>query len=350
MDLEFTDEQDELRRSVRAFFDRECPPSVAAGRDRDRRAGHRPVAGHGQPGLAGAERPRGLRGHGPGLRRGGGGGSKSSGRPSPRAPTWPRPPSSPRRSAEAGDPEQRQRFLGPVAAGERTGALALADHPRRWRPGEVTATAEPADGGWALSRRKQAVLAAPGDLDDLVVAARTGAEGASGLFVVPGAQLGPSPAERGLDISRPLATVELDGVVVPADRALGRPGDPTPPGPWPGRRGGGGGPGARDGRDVPALFDLLLAYAKDRHQFGVPIGSFQAVKHKMADAFVALERARALAYYAVAALAEDDHRRAVAAADGQGGGRRLPAPGLPRRRSRPSAASASPGSPTCTST
>jgi alkylation response protein AidB-like acyl-CoA dehydrogenase len=47
-------------------------------------------------------------------------------------------------------------------------------------------------------------------------------------------------------------------------------------------------------------------------QFGVPIGSFQAVKHKLVDMFVALERARATAYFAVACVAEDDARRAAA--------------------------------------
>jgi alkylation response protein AidB-like acyl-CoA dehydrogenase len=62
------------------------------------------------------------------------------------------------------------------------------------------------------------------------------------------------------------------------------------------------------------LFDLTLDYAKNRHQFGVPIGSFQAIKHKMADLFVTIERARALAYYAVAAVAEDDPRRSMAVA------------------------------------
>jgi alkylation response protein AidB-like acyl-CoA dehydrogenase len=59
---------------------------------------------------------------------------------------------------------------------------------------------------------------------------------------------------------------------------------------------------------------MALAYVKDRQQFGVPIGSFQAVKHKMADMFVAIERARALCYYAVAAIEEDDDGRATAVA------------------------------------
>jgi alkylation response protein AidB-like acyl-CoA dehydrogenase len=61
-----------------------------------------------------------------------------------------------------------------------------------------------------------------------------------------------------------------------------------------------------------SIFDLALDYAKEREQFGVPIGSFQAIKHKFADMLVALERARATAYFAAATIAEDDSRRPLA--------------------------------------
>jgi alkylation response protein AidB-like acyl-CoA dehydrogenase len=63
-----------------------------------------------------------------------------------------------------------------------------------------------------------------------------------------------------------------------------------------------------------AIFEMTLQYTKDRHQFGVPIGSFQAVKHRMADVYLAVERASALAYFAALTIAEDDERRAVATA------------------------------------
>jgi hypothetical protein len=61
------------------------------------------------------------------------------------------------------------------------------------------------------------------------------------------------------------------------------------------------------------ILDLVVAHVKQRHQFGVPVGSFQAVKHKAADMHVAIERARALAYYSALTIAEDDPRRARAA-------------------------------------
>lgn len=60
--------------------------------------------------------------------------------------------------------------------------------------------------------------------------------------------------------------------------------------------------------------DLVLEHVRTREQFGVPIGSFQAVKHKAADMHIAIERARALAYFAALTIREDDPRRRLAAA------------------------------------
>ena len=56
------------------------------------------------------------------------------------------------------------------------------------------------------------------------------------------------------------------------------------------------------------ILDLAVGHVKQRVQFGVPIGSFQAVKHKAADMYVAIERARALAYFSALTIAEDDPR------------------------------------------
>ena len=63
---------------------------------------------------------------------------------------------------------------------------------------------------------------------------------------------------------------------------------------------------------MEAAFAMTLDYLKTRRQFGVPIGSFQAIKHKFADLIVALEKARASAYFAALTIAEDDERRAIA--------------------------------------
>lgn len=61
------------------------------------------------------------------------------------------------------------------------------------------------------------------------------------------------------------------------------------------------------------VLDLTLEHVRTRRQFDAPIGSFQAVKHKVADMHVAIERARALAYFAALTIATDDPRRSLAA-------------------------------------
>jgi alkylation response protein AidB-like acyl-CoA dehydrogenase len=62
------------------------------------------------------------------------------------------------------------------------------------------------------------------------------------------------------------------------------------------------------------ILDLALEHAKSRQQFGVAIGTFQAIQHKATDMFIAIERARALAYFAALTIAADDPRRRMAAA------------------------------------
>jgi alkylation response protein AidB-like acyl-CoA dehydrogenase len=61
------------------------------------------------------------------------------------------------------------------------------------------------------------------------------------------------------------------------------------------------------------VLSITVAYAKDRVQFGKPIGSFQAVKHKLADALVDVEGMRSTTYYAAWCAAADDRERSLAA-------------------------------------
>jgi alkylation response protein AidB-like acyl-CoA dehydrogenase len=61
------------------------------------------------------------------------------------------------------------------------------------------------------------------------------------------------------------------------------------------------------------ILDLVLEHVKQRQQFGVAIGSFQAVQHKAVDMHVATERARALSYFAALTISADDPRRRLAA-------------------------------------
>jgi alkylation response protein AidB-like acyl-CoA dehydrogenase len=216
--------------------------------------------------------------------------------------------------AEAGSLEQQERFLGAVAAGGCTGTLALVEASGAIDPARIMATAEP-DGTSFVLRGTKTMVVEAATADEIVVVARregTDDDAGVGAFVVPQADVRIEPVAS-LDGSRPLARVALDGVRTGPDRVLGEPGPATAT-------------AIRRAVELAVtmlsietvgvaqtIFDVTLEYAKQREQFGVPIGSFQAIKHKFADMLIALERARATSYFAALTIAEDDDRRAPAA-------------------------------------
>jgi alkylation response protein AidB-like acyl-CoA dehydrogenase len=108
-----------------------------------------------------------------------------------------------------------------------------------------------------------------------------------------------------------LARVDLDGVRVEPDRVVIGPG--VERGIARARQEALTGLSAMTVGACRRILDLVLTHVKERHQFGVPIGSFQAVKHLAVDLYLAVERARALYQFAALTLAEDDERAAVAA-------------------------------------
>jgi alkylation response protein AidB-like acyl-CoA dehydrogenase len=310
--LEFTTEQDELRDGVRAMLARECPMSlvrevVEKGTTPD--ALWSQMVELGWPALTVPERAGGL-----------GMGTvelavvvEELGRVLAPGPFVPTVTQFAPVVAEAGSTEQQARFLGGIAAGELTGALALVEESGSVDAGHVTTTATPDGDGFVLRGAKETVVEAS-TADEIAVIARTpGTRGDDGVgaFVVPRADIRLDPVDA-LDATRPLARVSLDGVRIGTDRALGDPGPATAA-------------AVRRAVEVAttalavetvgaaqAIFDITLAYAKQREQFGAPIGSFQAIKHKFADMLVALERARATSYFAALTIAEDDDRRALA--------------------------------------
>jgi alkylation response protein AidB-like acyl-CoA dehydrogenase len=311
--LEFTPEQDELRDGVRTMLARECPISVVRevvekGAVPD--ALWTQMVELGWPALTVPERAGGL------------GMSavelavvvEELGRVLAPGPFVPTVTQFAPVVAEAGLPEQQERFLGAVAAGELTGTLALVEASGSVDPARVAATATPDGDGFVLDGTKTMVVEAPTAGEIAVVARKpdTAGDDGVGAFVVPRADVDVEPVDA-LDPSRPLARITLDGVRVGPDRALGETGAATAT-------------AVRRAVEVAAtalavetvgaaqaIFDVTLAYAKEREQFGVPIGSFQAIKHKFADMLIALERARATGYFAALTIAEDDNRRALAA-------------------------------------
>ena len=226
---------------------------------------------------------------------------------------------------EVGTPEQRRRFLSQVASGAVTGAVALTDHPRGWALDDVTMAAERAEGGWVLHGTKLGLLADAG-MDEIAVIARVG-EG-MGAFVVPRRRPDWPPSTRSMRAGRctpPRSTV----ILVPDDAPSGSPGARPPRS---------GSPARCTRRPLAlaletvgacdALFRMVLAYVKDRKQFGVPIGSFQAVKHKTAT----VTRPRACPLPLL--FRRRRHRRGHAhpghrRLHGQGRQRRLSAAGVP---------------------
>lgn len=213
-----------------------------------------------------------------------------------------------------GDDAACARFLAPVAAGSLTGTVAFAEGDR-WEPAAVRTTASRSGNGWVLSGTKSSVVDGSTAEEIVVIARAEGTSGADGLgvFVVPGADVA-ATVRPGLDPTIAVADLTLTGVAVPSDRVLAAPGSPEV--------------GARVERAwhqatvalafattgaCRRLFEETLQYAKDRVQYDRPIGSFQALKHRFADWYLSVERATALCYFAALTIAEDDPRRAEGA-------------------------------------
>jgi alkylation response protein AidB-like acyl-CoA dehydrogenase len=212
---------------------------------------------------------------------------------------------------ELGDDATRGRILPKVAAGQLTGALAIAESSS-WRLDDLgsSAGATPSGSGWTLSGRKRAVLDGA-TADQVVVVAR--ADAGLGAFLVAREQLTVEPRTT-LDPTLPIADLVLDGVEVGGDDVLAAPGPDVE---------------TKVRRvleeatvilamDTAAacreIFDVTLAYAKEREQYGRVIGSFQALKHRFSSLYLAVERASSVCWYAALTIAEDDDRRSEATA------------------------------------
>ena len=214
---------------------------------------------------------------------------------------------------ELGNADQRAKFLAAVAQGECTGSLALVEPGHGIGLSGLTTTAMETADGIVLDGTKDFVIEGA-SVDELVVVARlagSDADDAVAACVVRVADVHVEPIAA-FDASRGLARITLDGVIVPADRVLGTPGTATAIGVERVVHVAATAIAVESVGVCQTMFDVTLDYAKQREQFGVPIGSFQALKHKFADLLVALEKARASAYFAALTIAEDDERRAIA--------------------------------------
>ena len=201
----------------------------------------------------------------------------------------------------------RDELLAALVDGERSSALAVPDRAGALTADAITVTAE----GDALTGTVPAVVDA-GAADVLLVAA-TRADGVA-LYAVDahGPGVGRTPLVT-LDLTRPQATLKLTGA---PGRLLAGPQDA----PQVIERALQVGSALLAVEQVGAaqhLLDLSVEYAKSRLQFGRQIGSFQAIKHKLADMLVDLEHARSTAYHAVWALSDGSDDPALAASIAQ---------------------------------
>lgn len=208
----------------------------------------------------------------------------------------------------SGDDDACRELLPGIVAGERTATVAVSERRPGWTPAGVAATATGTGRTRRLRGTKTAVVDAH-TADDLLVAARTG-ERVSLLRVArtaPGVAITPRP---GIDVTRRLCDVVLDDA--PA-RLVGEE--------------GAGRPTLERVRDtalaalaaeavggMARLTDLAAEHARTREQFGAPIGSFQAVKHRVADMVVAADLGERAAETLAWALGTDDGQFPLVAA------------------------------------
>jgi alkylation response protein AidB-like acyl-CoA dehydrogenase len=213
----------------------------------------------------------------------------------------------------------KEKLLPQIAAGKLKLSLASYEAAGRYDLSYVASTARESGGNWRLSGRKTVVLDGA-SADYFLVSARSG--GKSGdrdgisLFLVPRDAKGLTVAAYPTQSGARAADLLLENVAVGAEALIGEPGRALPL--------------IERAVDraiaalcaeavgiINALNQATLNYLKTRKQFGVAIGTFQALKHKMADMLIAAEQARSMAIIAaVHADSEDaaERHRAISAA------------------------------------
>jgi alkylation response protein AidB-like acyl-CoA dehydrogenase len=203
----------------------------------------------------------------------------------------------------AGTPDERATLLPQIASGDLRATLAHIEPSGDWTTDGITLRAD----GHKLTGKKSFVV--DGHTADLIVVAAREGDGVS-LFTVPGDASGLERTPLAtLDMTRKQADLTFDGVEATRLGAAGA-----------------GVDALRKTLEQAAVclasecvggsektMEMAVQYAKDRYQFGRPIGSFQSIKHKCADMLLRLESAKSAAYYAAWAAADDNEELPVAA-------------------------------------
>jgi alkylation response protein AidB-like acyl-CoA dehydrogenase len=292
MNFAFSEEQDELRRTVRAFLEQKSPESEVR-RLMETDQGFDPAVWSQmaeQLGLQGLIVPEDF---------GGSGFSyvelgivlEEMGRALLCAPYFSTVVLAANTLIQSGDEAAKKDYLPGIAAGETMATLAFTEPSGRWDEAGITTPATRAGEGWVLNGTKSFVV--DGAVAGLIIVAARTDNGVS-LFAVDGEAPGLSRTLLPtMDMTRKQA--KLDFADTPA-RLVGN-------------EGAGGsvlstvmdltavGLAAEQVGGAQKVLEMSVEYAKVRIQFGRPIGSFQAIKHKCADMLLEVESAKSAAYY-----------------------------------------------------
>jgi alkylation response protein AidB-like acyl-CoA dehydrogenase len=226
----------------------------------------------------------------------------------------------------AGTEQQKQQWLPKIAGGETVFALAFAEPRGRYSLTDLTTTAKTQNGGYVLNGTKTVVLGGPW-ADTLIVTARTGGSqrdaNGIGVFLVDKKAKGISTRDYRTVDGLHASEITFEGVEVPASNLVGAADE--------------GLPLIEQAVDeaiaahcaeavgcMKVLLDATVEYSKTRKQFGVPIGKFQVLQHRMVDMFMSYEQSVSVTLMATLKLGESapERKKAVSAAKvqiGKGG-------------------------------
>ena len=299
MNFAFTEEQDELRNTIRAFLEAKSPESAV-------REQMETEAGYDQAVWSQMAEQMGLQGLHIPEEYGGSGFSyvelgivlEEMGRRLLCAPFFSTVVLAANTLLQSGDDNAKKAHLPGIASGETIAALAFTEPSGKWDESGITMEASKSGDGHKLSGTKSFVI--DGHTANLLIVAARSGSGVS-LFTVDGDAAGITKTPLStMDQTRKQAKLEFDGT--PATLL--------------GEEGKGWdvlstvldlaavGLAAEQVGGAQFVLEMAVQYAKDRVQFGRPIGSFQAIKHKCADMLLEVESAKSAAYYAGWAAAE----------------------------------------------
>ena len=187
----------------------------------------------------------------------------------------------------AGSDEQKERWLAPLAAGELRGTPALVDAGMPAEPNKFAMAAESGSDGIVLDGEKTLVMDAA-SADFFLVATADGRrhiveKGAEGVTVTP---------EQSIDPTRRVSSIRLEGVRVAAESTLHGATEDY----WPVFQRACVALAAESTGLAQRALEMSVAYAKDRQQFGRPIGAYQAVSHRCAQMLLETENSRSAVY------------------------------------------------------